>query len=94
VAGNARLAADDIATEVGRLRDQPGEGVVAIGGADLAADAMAEDLVDEYREFIYPVVLGGGTPYFPPLTKRLDLRLTESRTFSSHVVYLRYQRTR
>ena len=78
VAGNARLATDDIATEVGRLRDQPGEGVVSIGGADLAAAAIAEDLIDEYRQFVNPVILGGGTPYFTPLTKRLDLRLTES----------------
>jgi len=94
VAGNARLAADDIATEVGRLRDQPGDGVVSIGGAGLAAAAIAGDLIDEYRQFVYPVVLGGGTPYFPPLTRRLELRLTESRTFSSGVIYLRYQRTR
>jgi len=94
VAGNARLATDDIATEVGRLRDQPGEGVVSIGGAGLAAAAIAEDLIDEYRQFVNPVILGGGTPYFTPLAKPLDLRLTESRTFNSRVVYLRYQRTR
>ena len=95
VAGNARLATDNIATEVGGLRDQPGdEGVVAIGGAGLAAAAIAEDLIDEYRQFVNPVVLGGGTPYFTLLTKRLDLRLIESRTFGSRAVYLRYQRTR
>jgi dihydrofolate reductase len=94
VAGTARLATDDIVTEVGRLRDQPGEGVVAIGGPGLAAAAIAEDLIDEYRLFVNPVVLGGGTPYFTPLANRLDLRLIESRTFSSRVVYLRYQRTR
>jgi dihydrofolate reductase len=68
--------------------------VVAIGGADLAAAAIAEDLIDEYRQFVNPVVLGGGNPYFTPLTRRLDLRLIESRTFGSRVVYLRYQRTR
>ena len=94
VAGNARLATDDISTEVGRLRDQRGEGVVSIGGAGLAAAAIAEDLIDEYRQFVNPVILGGGTPYFTPLAKPLDLRLIESRTFSSRVVYLRYQRTR
>ena len=95
VTGSAnRLATDDIGTEVGRLRDQPGEGVVAIGGAGLAAAAMAEDLIDEYRQFVKPVILGGGTPYFTPLAKPLDLRRTESRTLGSGVVYLRYQRTR
>jgi dihydrofolate reductase len=93
VTGTARLAADDIATEVGRLRDEPGEGVVSIGGAALAAAAIAADLIDEYRLFVInPVILGGGTPYFTPLTEPLDLRLTESRTFTSCVVYLRYQR--
>jgi dihydrofolate reductase len=94
VEGNARLATDDLATEIARLRDQPGEGVVSVGGADLAADAIAEDLIDEYRQFVHPVVLGGGTPYFPPLAKPLDLRLVESRTLSSQVVFLRYQRIR
>ena len=66
--------------------------VVGIGGAGLAAAAIAEDLIDEYHLFVNPVILGAGTPYFPPLAKPLDLRLTESRTFSSRVVYLRYQR--
>lgn len=94
VVGNARLATDDIATEVRRLRDQSGEGVVSIGGASLAAAAIAEDLIDEYRLFINPIILGSGTPYFPPLTKPLDLQLIESRTVNSRVLYLRYQRMR
>ena len=94
MAGNSRLATDDIGTEVARLRDQPGEGVVAIGGAGLAAAAMAEDLIDEYRQFVNPIILGGGAPYFTPLAKPLGLRLTESLTFSAGVVYLRCQRTR
>jgi dihydrofolate reductase len=94
VEGNARLATDDVATELARLRDQPGEGTVEIGGANLAAAAIAEDLIDEYRLFVNPVVLGGGTPYFPPLEKGLDMRLIESRTFNSRVVYLRYHRAR
>jgi dihydrofolate reductase len=45
-----------------------------------------------YRLFANPVVLGGGTRYFPPLPKRLDLELIETRTFSQ-VVYLRYRRS-
>jgi dihydrofolate reductase len=94
VTGTARLADADIATEIERLRDQPGAGVVAMGGAGIAAAAIAEDLSDEYRLIVCPVVLGGGTPYFPPLATPLELRLTESRTFSSRVVYSRYQRTR
>ncbi len=94
VEGNARLAAADVATEIGKLRDQPGEGAVAIGGARLAAAAIAEDLIDEYRLFVHPLALGGGTPYFPPLAEHLDLKLVESRTFGSRVSYLRYRRVR
>ncbi len=94
VEGNARLATADIATEIDRLRDQPGDGAVSVGGAGLAAAAIAADLIDEYRQFVYPIILGDGTPYFTPLAKPLDLRLVETQTFSSRFVYLRYQRTR
>ena len=69
-------------------------GVVSIGGAGLATAAIAADLIDEYRLFVNPVILGGGTPYFPPLAAPFDLRLTESRALNSRVVYLRYQRIR
>jgi len=49
-------------------------------------------LIDEYRLFVSPIVLGGGTPYFPALDERFDVKLVETRTFGSRVVYLRYQR--
>jgi dihydrofolate reductase len=49
-------------------------------------------LVDEYRLFVSPVVLGGGTPYFPALTDTINLELIETQMFASRVVYLRYQR--
>jgi len=91
VEGNARLASDDIAGEVARLRDQPGEGVVSVGGAGLAARLIELDLIDEYRLFVSPVVLGGGTPYFPPVDRRVELELLETQTFG-RVVYLRYRR--
>ena len=92
VEGNARLASDDVAAEVSRLRNAPGDGVVSVGGAGLASTLIKLDLIDEYRLFVIPVVLGVGTPYFPPLTASLDLRLLETRTFGSQVVYLRYRR--
>ena len=92
VAGNARLANEDVATEVARLVEQPGEGVVGVGGPGLAATLINLDLIDEYRQFVNPVVLGGGTPYFPPLKAGLNLELLETRTFGSRVVYLRYRR--
>ena len=92
VDGNARLSRDDVAAEVARLREQPGEDVVSVGGAGLAATLISQDLIDEYRQFVNPIVLGGGTPYFPPLKARLSLELLGTRTFGSRVVYLRYRR--
>jgi dihydrofolate reductase len=84
-----RLAASGLAEEIERLRAEPGEGDIAIGGATLAAEAAALDLIDEYRARVYPVLLGGGTPYFPQRERRVDLELVETRTFGSGVVYLR-----
>jgi dihydrofolate reductase len=87
VEGNARLASGSPAEEVAKL-----DGVIAVGGAGLAATFMQLDLIDEYRQFVSPVVLGAGTPYFPPLERRLNLELIETRTFGNRVVYLRYAR--
>jgi dihydrofolate reductase len=90
VVGNARLAAGGVAEEVATLKEQPGKDL-AVGGAGLASSAIELGLVDEYRLFVSPVVLGGGTPYFPALEERIDLELIETRTFGSRVVYLRYR---
>ena len=92
--GNARLASGGLAEEIERLRAEPGEGDIAIGGATLAAEAAALDLIDEYRARVYPVLVGGGTPFFPQRERRVDLELVETRTFSSRVVDLRYRVTR
>jgi dihydrofolate reductase len=91
VQGNARLASGGLAEEIERLRQEPGEGDIAIGGATLAAEAAALDLIDEYQVVVYPVLVGGGIPYFPRRERRVDLELVETRTFSSKVVYLRYR---
>lgn len=83
VEGNARLARGDVAEELAQF-----DGEVAIGGPGLAASAA--DLIDDYQLFVHPVVVGGGTPFFPP--RRIDLELVETRTFGSRVQYLRYRR--
>jgi dihydrofolate reductase len=91
VAGNATLVRGPIAEEVARLKREPGK-ELAVGGAGLAASFTALGLIDEYRLFVSPVVLGGGTPFFPPLDARIELELVETRTFGARVVYLRYRR--
>jgi dihydrofolate reductase len=91
VQGNARLATGGLAAEIERLRAEPGDGEIAIGGATLAAQAAALDLIDEYRPIVYPVLVGGGIPFFPRHERRVDLELVETRPLSSRVVYLRYR---
>ena len=90
VVGNTRLARDGVGEEVSRLKEQPGKDI-AVGGAGLAATCMELDLIDEYWLFVSPVVLGGGTPYFPALDERINLDLIETQTFGSRVVYIRYR---
>ena len=91
VQGNARLVSGGLAEEIERLRAEPGDGEIAIGGATLAAEAAASGLIDEYQVVVHPVLVGGGIPYFPQRERRVDLELIETRTFSSSVVYLRYR---
>jgi dihydrofolate reductase len=91
VQGSARLATDSVAEELSRLGKTPGANV-SVGGAGLAAALVEQDLIDEYRLFVNPVVLGGGTPFFPERREHLELELVETRTFGSRVVYLRYRR--
>ena len=91
VGSNTRLARGGVGEEVARLKQQPGKDI-AVGGAGLARACMKLELIDEWRLFVSPVLLGGGTPYFPVLEKGVDLELIETRTFGSRVVYLRYRR--
>jgi dihydrofolate reductase len=85
--GNARLAGGDPADELARL-----DGDIAVGGAGLAAGLIERGLVDEFRIFVYPVLAGGGTPFFPAVGARIDLELVETRTFGARVTYSRYRR--
>ncbi len=90
VQGNARLNRGSIAEEIARLKTQPGKDL-SIGGANIASTVMRLGLIDEYWLYIHPVVLGSGTPMFPPLSNKINLRLVETRPFGSGVVLLRYQ---
>ena len=90
VEGNSRLAGGDPVAETARLKEEPGEGSIGVGGAGLAATLVRAGLVDEYGVFVYPVVVGAGTPFFPPLDDRIVLDLVETRTFDNGVVFLRY----
>jgi dihydrofolate reductase len=91
VQGNARLAKGSVAEEIAAALAATDKDV-EIGGAGLAAAAIDVGLVDELRMFRYPVVVGGGTPFLPPVTEDVPLELIETRTFGSRVIYERYAR--
>ena len=92
VQGNARLAEASLAEAAAALDATDKD--VSIGGAGLAAAAIELGLVDELRMFRNPVVVGGGTPFLPPVTEDVPLDLVETRTFGSRVIYERYRRVR
>jgi dihydrofolate reductase len=93
VQGNARLAEGSVAEEAAAALDATDKDV-AIGGAGLAAAAIELGLVDELRMFRNPVLVGGGTPFLPPVTEDVPLELIETRTFGSRVIYERYRLVR
>jgi dihydrofolate reductase len=92
VQGNARLATGSVTDELARL-GKTSVAMVSVGGAGLAATLVQQNLIDEYRQFVNPVVLGGGTPFFPERPEPLKLTLAETKTFGSRVVYLRHRRS-
>jgi dihydrofolate reductase len=84
---NTRLATRDVEAELAQL-----DGDVGVGGAGLAAECARRGLIDDYRPFVKPVLVGGGTPFLPPLEAQVGLRLLETRTFGDGAVYLRFAR--
>jgi dihydrofolate reductase len=88
---NTTVVRDVVPEQIQELKAQPG-GDMALGGADLAAAFMRHDLIDEYRLYVHPIIIGRGKPLFRPSDARMVLRLAETRTFGNGVVLLRYQR--
>ena len=88
---NTTVVRELVVEEVIELKAQPG-GDLVLGGADLAASFTRHDLIDEYRLYLHPVVIGQGRPLFQRSDAKIDLRLAETRSFGNGVVLLRYQR--
>src|SRR3954454_6561219 len=103
VQGNARLAEASVAEEVAAALEATDKDVEIGGGrpaaaeggaAALAAAATALALVGDRRPSRYPIIVGGGKPFLPPVTEQVPLELIETRTFDSRVIYERYGRAR
>jgi dihydrofolate reductase len=93
VDGNARLVTGDAVAEITRLKTEEG-GPMDVGGATLGAAAMRAGLIDEYVLVTHPVLVGGGTPFFPALDHWVHLNLVETRTFPGGVLLTRYETRR
>jgi dihydrofolate reductase len=88
---NTTVVRDVVADEVRALKAQPG-GDMVLGGAELAAAFRRLDLIDEYRIYVHPVLIGAGKPLFSAWDTRTDLRLVGTRVFGNGVVLLHYER--
>jgi dihydrofolate reductase len=93
VGWNTTVVREVVPEEVERLKAEA-SGDLALGGADLAAEFIRHDLIDEFRLYVHPVIVGQGKPLFRPTDRKLELRLLETRTFTSGVVMIRHERRR
>ncbi|KAA9023966.1 dihydrofolate reductase family protein [Niallia endozanthoxylica] len=78
--------------EMMKLKNKPGKDIWLYGGASLITTFMNLGLVDEFRLSVHPVILGEGKPLFIDIKQRINLKLVQTRTFSSGVVQLIYHR--
>jgi len=90
---NTTIAREVVRGEVEGLKARA-RGDLVVGGGDLAAAFMRQDLIDEYRIYVHPIQIGEGKRLFPPSKEKVLLRLAETRTFGNGVVLLRYERLR
>ena len=88
---NTTIVRDVVPEEVAKLKAAPG-GDLALGGADLAASFMRLGLIDEYRIYVHPIVIGAGKPLFPQSGPRVNLQLLETRAFGNGVLLLHYRK--
>jgi dihydrofolate reductase len=83
---DTRIARGDLAEEIARLKREPGNDLMAHGGATFVQALSRQNLIDEYRLVTQPVALGNGLPLFRDLPAPLRLELAEARTFPDGTV--------
>jgi dihydrofolate reductase len=89
---NTRVVADGLPDEVRRLKAEPGRAIGVQGSASVVQALAAADLVDEYRLYVHPVLLGAGTPLFARGHDRQDLALTGLTRYDNGVIATTYER--
>jgi dihydrofolate reductase len=88
---NTRIVRGDVAGEMAGLVSQPGCDMILFGGVETAAYFMKHELIDEYRLFVHPMLLGSGVPLFPATVETSGLELVDVTTYDSAVVQMHYQ---
>ena len=88
---NTRIIHDNLPAEIQKLKQQPGKNLLMIGSPSTVHSFMQYGLIDEYRLYINPVILGNGIPLFKGIKDRINLKLIESKTFNAGVVRLHYE---
>lgn len=88
---NTKLVKGDMAAEVRKMKEEPGKGMVILGSGSIVLQLAAEGLIDEYQMLLNPVVLGKGRTMFDGLKQKLNLKLTNTRTFRNGKVFLCYR---
>lgn len=88
---NTRLLHGNVAEEISKIKQQPGKDLALLGSSDLALTFIEHSLIDEYRIFVNPIVLGDGKRLFEGLEDRLNLKLIKTRTFDSGNVLFCYE---
>jgi dihydrofolate reductase len=91
---NSTVLEGDLAEAVAKVRDQHDGDIVVHGSPQLVQGLLEQDLVDELRLMVFPVVLGTGKPLFGGTSDKKTLRLTDSRTVGDGVAILIYEPTR
>jgi dihydrofolate reductase len=84
------LATGELAAEINRLKQLPGQDIIAYGGAAFVSALSQHGLIDEYFLFVNPAAIGQGLPVFGGLAEPRRLRLLESRAFACGIVVLHY----
>jgi len=88
---NSRLLKEVIPGEIQKMKRQPGKDMVIYGSGSIVSAFMQSGLIDDYRIFVNPVVLGSGKPLFKNIKNRINLRLSNTRIFNNGNVLLGHQ---
>ena len=88
---NSTLINGDVAEAITKLKQLPGKDISISGSGALVRSLLQDDLLDELRLMVHPIVVGSGKRLFEDWSDQKSLELADSKTFSTGVLYLTYQ---